>query len=340
MNFLKDDEFILLMNYNPTILYDCGTYFPNLSERIRFRDVGIQTAIEYPQWYAIEPVQGEYDFVSIENMLFLNRSAGMKTIFSIPGWEYPKWMTDEWFGQDIHCVVNRRFLSLWNKDAQEYQNSWMDMLIKKYQADDVFFVLGEFQLGEGAMPHYPTFYDRSALKDYHRVFGYDRYPKLENEETQRWLKSKVVYHMLQQQRLFYPQRKELWNMQQWLMSKLNPATMNHLQPDILDAYKVFFPDANLVLLQYTFYDHDHPQENVEWVDTLKKQFNMDVIVEAHFCEGLKVTAPDAIAKGFRGQIICPTHSQTGHRMIEDWMYGEIKKYNELWRTKYEKENII
>jgi hypothetical protein len=87
---------------------------------------------------------------------------------------------------------------------------------------------------------------------------------------------------------------------------------------------------SIVLLQYTYFDETHGQENENYVFDIVKDVGCDVIVEAHFCAGLKDTTPAAIAKGFRGQILCPLHPQCGQKTIEPWMLDEIRKAHELW----------
>src|SRR5512139_213076 len=94
MSFLRDDEYIILMNLGTHMLQ--GTPVLSLDNRKRIRDAGVQTAIEYPEWAEMEPAQGIYDFSIIERTLEVNRSVGMKTIFSVPTPFVPTWIPDEW----------------------------------------------------------------------------------------------------------------------------------------------------------------------------------------------------------------------------------------------------
>jgi hypothetical protein len=309
-------------------------YVPTLEDRIRYREAGIQTAIEYPQWYALEPSKGQYDFSHVEEILRLNREAGMKTIFAIPGFVNPEWMPDEWFIKSIEGKIDRRVLSFWNIDAQAYLIHYCVSLIKKYGAEDVLFIFSESENGENNLPTTPSFYDDHALAEYRSIYGSLAYPDINNitsyPQTKEWLRKSALAHHMELQGVFYPQKKEIWNMMQWLYDQWSKATLNFVQLELMQLYKQVWRDVEIVLLQYTFFDDAHTDENAEYVDRLMKKTPCQVIVEAHFASGLKITTPQAIAKGFRGQIICPTHPQSGKNKLEQWMLEEIKKSNELW----------
>ena len=88
--------------------------------------------------------------------------------------------------------------------------------------------------------------------------------------------------------------------------------------------------VDIVLLQYTYYDPSHGIENENYVNSLKNDLGCDVIVEAHYSRGLRVTAPLSIAKGFRGQIICPTHPIGGYNTFESWMFAEVEWAHNQW----------
>jgi hypothetical protein len=98
----------------------------------------------------------------------------------------------------------------------------------------------------------------------------------------------------------------------------------------LEAYRKAFDDLCLVLLQYTYFDDAHPQENEMYVDMLMNTYGCEVIVEAMFCKGLPTTTPRAIAKGFRGQIICPTHPHTHETSFKNEMVEAIRDSHIQW----------
>ena len=335
MNFMSENEFILLMNYNNTVITD-ATHVPTLDERKALHDAGISTAIEYPRWRGIEPSKGVYDFTSIETILELNRGADTKTILSMCGSENPAWIPDEWLARQKDGKVRREVLSLWNEEAQEYLHNYYEMLFERFCASDVLFILGEYMEGEAILPCEPSFYDDYALEDYKKWCGSNDVPDVDNIDTKLWLAGTVCSLFVEKQRMFYAQEhKEIWNMQQWLLNEWSRATINYAQPQLMEAYRDTYPDASIVLLQYSYYDKSHPQENTDWVNEIVKISGCEVIVEAHFCDGLKWTTPKAIAEGFRGQIVCPVHVHAGSGVVDSWKVEEIRKSVEIWRQNRE-----
>ena len=338
MNFMNKDEYLLLMSFNETeVINPVPTL--TIEERIKLRNVGIQTAIEYPRWYAIEPSRGQYDFSSIDGILHKNRESGLKTIFSVYGAPLPDWMPDAWFSTNKEGEVNREAISLWNSEAQSCAEDLYMMLLFEFAALDVMFVLGEYMEGEAILPCGDWFYDVAAIEDYKYRHGSEAYPDINNSETLDWLLDTALEHCVERQKIFWHQREEIWNMQQWLMNQWSPGTINYAQGQILHEYQEMFSGANLVLLQYTYFDESHPEENVIYVDSLKKDYGLDVIVEAHFCGGLKTTTPKAIAKGFRGQILGPIHGQSGQTRMEEWMYAEVQNSIKLWEQSHENSSV-
>jgi hypothetical protein len=135
------------------------------------------------------------------------------------------------------------------------------------------------------------------------------------------------------QRLFYSYHAELWDAHQWLIHHLNPGSINYAQPKILETLRKEFDPLSLVLLQYTYFDDAHPIENIGYVDKLMADYNLEVIVEAMFCDGLPSTTPRSIAKKFRGQIICPTHPHAHKTSLTDDMVQKIRTSHEQWSNR-------
>src|SRR5512139_3907148 len=139
MSFLRDDEYIILMNLGTHMLQ--GSPPLTLDNRKRIRDAGVQTAIEYPEWAEMEPAQGIYDFSVIDRILETNRAAGMKTIFSIPGPWIPVWIPDEWRPKYEYGVYNTSVISMWSEEGVFHEWSLFDKLMDDYSSDDVMFIL-------------------------------------------------------------------------------------------------------------------------------------------------------------------------------------------------------
>lgn len=332
MNFMRDDEFLLLMNLGKGMLYD-SPVLP-VQDRIRLHDAGIQTAIEYPQWNELEPNQGQYNFSIIEDILSINRTAGMKTIFAVPNPWIPQWIPNDWRYKYASGVYNTSAVSIWSKEGLDYEKEFFSLLINRYRSDDVMFILEELDTGESILPSY-AFYDSHAVEDFYNKYDKDIPIDFENEQTKEWLANSAVSYFVDMQRIFYEQYKEIWDAHQWLIARINPASCNFAQPQLLKGYRDNFSDLSLVLLQYTYFDHAHPPENTVYVDMLKNTYNCEVIVEAMFCDGLPKTTPKSIEKGFRGQIICPTHQHTHEKSLQGWMVDNIRNSHNQWKANYE-----
>ena len=333
MSFLKDDEFIILVILNPrTADYIKDMYVPTVDDRKRFIDVGMQSVIEYPMWSLINPKPTVYDWNEIEMRLKVNRAAGMKTIFLSAGWLLPNWIPSGWRAKHQNGVAEPEMLSMWNEEAQEYSDGFYHKLVDNFGAEDVLFMWGEFQGGEGIYPSDPSFYDDAALADYRKVYGSSAYPDIKNSETLDWFGKKAIEYSLRKQRILYPQHQEIWNSQQLLMDIWAKGFGNFVIPETFQAFRDEWPDGDLIFSQFTYFDPAHYEiPNEAFVDRIKNDYNAKVIVEAHYAQGLKDTTPKAIAKGFRGQMCGPVHHQSGYNSrVEQWMYDEIGKAHLLW----------
>lgn len=337
MRFMQDDEFLLLMSHCEDRGVDDWRkqHILTISERIRLREVGIKTSHEQPAWLRVEPSRGNYDFGYIDKIINCNREAGLKSLIQLCGWRLPKWMPNEWRARQKDGVYEDETLSFWNEEAQEYSDNYYRTVINHYAGqEDVTFFFGEFQGGEGAYPSTWPLYDQAALDDYKRVFGTSAHPIPDTPDTLRWFGSKVGQHMQRKQAILYPLRKEIWNAQQYLMDTWTKSFGNFVQADVMELHRMTWPDANIVLLQYTYFDSSHTIHNERHVDNLVWMTKCDVIAEAMFCLGLPTTTPKAIAKGFRGQIICPAHKEE-EKSLEGWMVDNIRKSHDLWKQVHE-----
>lgn len=331
MNFMKQDEFLLLMSHCEDRAIGFETqYILSTQDRARLYDAGIRTSHEQPAWARIEPSRGNYDWGYLDRIITRNRDAGLKSLIQLSGWRVPKWCPNEWRAMRKEGHYEEEQLSFWNKEAQDYVDSFYQAVINHYPDEDVGFFFGEFQGGEGALPPTWCLFDWAAKEDYKKVYGEFAEPTMDDPDTLHWLGRSIIEHTIRVQRFLYPKHKEVWNAQQWLMNQWNKGFGNFIQPELLQIFKKEFPDACIVLLQYTYFDDAHPQENVEYVDMLRDISGCEVIVEAMFCSGLPKTTPKAIMKGFRGQIVHVVNDFGASRM-EDWMVDNVRNSHNLWK---------
>ena len=328
--FLHKDEFLILMVLDA----QRDLHTPDVLDRMR--KIGIQTCHEQLSWVVTEPAKGSYDFSQLNRIISNNSQAGIKSLIQISGMEYPKWMPDEWFFKCKDGTVDRNGLSFWNEEAQTHVDHYYQMLINMYVDDpNVMFFLGEYQGGEGAMPPTWCIYDDSAISQFQAWYGKNRVPDPDDMSTIIWLGDTITNHFTHKSSFFFLAYNEAWNAQQWLMNKWTKAFGNFTQPVILSGFRTIWPDSDIMLLQYTYFDKDHPQENADYVDNLREISGCHVIAEAMFCKGLAETTPKSIAKGFRGQIVCPTDPHTGEKNFQTWMFDAIEQSHNAWKESKE-----
>lgn len=343
-NFMQEDEFLILMNhckYRAMDTLDDPYHILTTEERARLYDAGIRTAHEQPAWNYINPSKNTYDFSYLDEIIEMNRNAGLKSLVQISGWKPPKWLPDEWFAQQENGTVERECLSFWNEEAQEFSDNFYKFMADCYKDDkDVQFFFGEWQGGEGAIrPTWPLF-DHAALENYKNIYGSLARPQPNDPETMKWFGDKIIQHFVRKAEILYPYWHEMWNAQQYLMDTWNKAFGNFVQKDILIKYRELHPEASIVLLQYTYFDSAHHEDNEQYVDMLREVSGCEVIAEAMFCGGLAMTTPKSIAKGFRGQIVHPQKDGFSNGNLEPWMIDEIRKSNDMWKAmKYENNSL-
>ena len=340
MNFMKDDEFLLMMCHNETRCNDHNEktihwgkheYVLNVQDRKTLYSVGIRTAHEQPAWQTIEPSKGEYNFDYLDMIINRNREAGIKSLLQLHGWRVPYWIPSDWRAKTKEGVVEKETVSMWNEEAQEHGDKLYTTLDKHYWNDpDVMFFLGEYQGGEGAYPPTWALYDDAAIQDYKKVYGTSAMPEPDNPDTLDWFGKKVIEHYIHRGKLLYPKYHEVWNEQQYLMDTWTKSFGNFVQMDIHKEYRKLWPDGCIVSCQCTYYDASHGPDCVEFVDRLRETTKCEVIVEAMYCKGLITTTPKAIAQGFRGQLVRPAFENAAE-FLKDWHIENIRVSNELWR---------
>ena len=120
------------------------------------------------------------------------------------------------------------------------------------------------------------------------------------------------------------------------MDDWTKTCVNYAQKDIMRACKNVFPDSNLVLEQDTYFDEAHTERHRNHVDEIKEEFQCDVIVEAMWPQGLPITAPKAIAKRYRGQIVGVSHQHVPEATsLQPWMLNNIKEAHNQWLESFQ-----
>jgi len=345
MSFLKPTDSMILMNSNADIGgYGLTWYSMDTPELIRLRDeCGFTVVEEQIFWHDVERLVGQYNWILPDKQVERVKRAGMKLILCAPD-SVPSCLPPEWYLRYVGDTTSRNYLSIWNKEAQEYERNFLQEVIKRYGGADVSVIFHGFLGGESALENTATWFDHAALKDFEQKFGagarpvdytpsgrqYD--PGELAEPTKTWLRDAVVARHVFIQEAFVGQHNELWCDLQLLIAWQSQSNGNFAQPWIHKAYRERWPDAEQWLLLYTYWGNG--PDNAVYVDKLRADFGCKVIVEANYCEGLRdqpSTVPAAIAKGFQGQIVCPLHPFRGHATNEPWMIEIMKRANDQWK---------
>lgn len=329
-NFLHDDEFLICMCHceDRANGYE-RLHILTIPERTALRNVGIQTAHEQPSWASIEPQQGQYNWGYLDNIINRNREAGLKSLLQVSGWRIPSWIPKDWRPRALQGTYHDDMLSIWNEEAQRYNDAYFSLLYERYNSPDIMWFYGEFQGGEGVIPPSQCWHDEAAIQNYKSVFGSDAMPDMNNPDFLGWLGDACMKHLIRKNSIIQPRYNEVWSCLQRLMDRWSKAYGNFIHPELLKTYRKMWPNGNIVLLQYTYFDDAHDQDCIDFVDRLVEVSDCEVIVEAMFCAGLPTTTPKAIAKGFRGQIVHPANAMEGEP-FEQWMVDNIKNSHEGW----------
>lgn len=178
-SFTKPNDNIILYSYNLDLTEEA---------MYKIKDVGIDKIMTWFPWDLLEPRQGEYNWQPIDNFIARLEKTGMETILRFP-YSTPFWMPDEWYFkfQDGHTNKSadlgeyHRYLSYWNKDAQEYQADYISKILTRYESSPNF--MGADFSGTWGEHMYPrtgnglACYDDGAIADY-REYMQNKYSSL------------------------------------------------------------------------------------------------------------------------------------------------------------------
>lgn len=305
MKFIKDDEFILLMEdqYGARFTQD---------DLKRFRDVGIQTIVRYPYWGTIEPSMGNYDWSEIENFVDLSRNAGLKSLWAVYD-KPPKYFPPEWYMKTPEDKVyvgkfRERILSPWNAEGWAYHLKFIKMFCDKLSADDMLCFRATVHGAESMFPHDPRFP--------HRQDG----PYIET----------MLKMLLEEQDIFYNAHDshELWTCFHHSFDYQGTAGTEHAEM-LYKAMRDKFPDHKHYCISYTqFMKGIHGvRENLADVQRL----GLSMFAGSQYAEGLVWNTDKAIQQGFRGFICGPIMAWAKHRKTEDWMFDNVRDSMAKWR---------
>jgi hypothetical protein len=341
MTFMKDDEFFLLMDLEPAdgIMKGIPVDPDNL---LRLRDAGIQTAVKYLDWGAIETKKGKYDWSASDAYVEKMHNAGMKvllcTYISPPAFFPDEWYTHFAGGRDpaVPAYPNDAFgkpqkintLSLWHAEAQAYSDAFIRKAIKHYSSDDTQLYNAQLTVGETMYHNEPAWFEDVALQAFKDYSHQDRQPFPNDPITEEWLRKTYLDTLIRQQQIFQEQGfGELWSSTHRLIAYFSGLYGNGCKwiDDMYEAYLSNFPTSQLNVIQYTYFPHGSSYWQMELNDM--RLYGINIWGGAEYCEGLTPHTPIALAQGLRGLIISPIHPFTGHPQLEPWMVDAISTAN-------------
>ena len=333
--FFPEDEHLVIMNFSELYTSMHGQCYALTDDNLmRLRDVGAQTLINFAVWRAIE----EQGWGYLDRLVEQVRRFGMRCVLGAYI-EAPDGLPDHCYCKRLDGTYgtsenNTPAMSIWGEDAKRLILNFYKELIERYYGSDILVINSGLDTGEIVLPHKPAFYGRAALVSHLAEVG--GRPDLRRPATVEWLRRSVVDHFMAIDELLITQHNEIWqSLHPWLAWARRPhcANGNFAQEDIIRAQADRWPDAARVLLQYTYFSHNKPLGNViykDLIDSWRRKYGIRVIVEAGYCSGLDVTAPAAIAKGFRGQIVGILHPCVRTRVLEHWQLVAIANAVKLW----------
>jgi hypothetical protein len=315
MGFLEPDDYMVVMNL-PAFQRIPGQCIELSDDELRaLKSVGCKTVINYLYW-----ARGWQD---ADRYVAQAERVGMKCVLATPMGPRPG-LPENCYARSKGDGVISSVMSIWSDEAKGFLIEHLAEAMERYP--DALIVYHDYLGGESVLHNVPSFYDRAALASYHDIYP-DTNPDIATSETVEWLRDSVVKHFLAVDRELFHQGS-IWNALQWCIAQQSMANGNFAQEDVLRAERKAWPDAEIVLLQYTHFAHNEPYPSL--VNKWMTDFNLKVIVEAQYCEGLERTAPVAIERGFHGQIVCPLHPWAGVERVGQLELAQIAAAHRLW----------
>lgn len=285
----------------------------------RLRDIGVQTALEFCPWKMIEPQYGVYDWTIPDEQATRLRAGGMKALLMLPS-AVPTWMPDQWYVQTKEGRALKQSgppdpirvwgcLSPWSAEAQDYQNAFIAMCCKRYNAPDVLCIQSHSMDGESVLPpRLPAVYDPAALDSYARFTG-DRLamPDVSNPNTQAWMLQSLKEVIVSQAKIYcesHPSRTCFLQLHPAYSSARWPASATANIVEYWQAIQQEVKPDNKFHLLFTAFDGGHSS-----LSTIRQlqAMSIPVLCGGEWCAGLYENTDKAIALGIRALLTAPTH---------------------------------
>ena len=325
MAFIGDNEHILLMDF-PNINYEHPAWPMHKDDVKLCFDAGLRTATQFVWWSDIERHKGQYDFANLEEGMFRILNSGMKLLLYT--YQYPpSFFQEDWYlhGQDGGRIP---VLSLWNEEAQEYEHSFIRMLIERYKGNNILFINSLQRDGETVLPVAPAFYDPHAIAAHKRWTGLD-IPDQNSGSTWNWFRQSVLDTVINQQTVFLEgqEHREIW--QAYHRMIFHKWTGNQFITDIYKAERDTWKDTiDINVVQFTYTPHGQTYYNLIHKDI--QDWKLKVWGGAEYCSGVVTSTNIGLRNGLRGLVCAPVYPQSKRR-VEPWMLDNLRIAIEKWK---------
>lgn len=334
MPFMADDEFIILMDFDDHPRSSLVGPVVTPEDALRLREVGVKTAMKYVQWHMIEPERGVYDWDYLDKSIEKWTNADIKVMLNSPMTTI-QWAPDNWYPKNRHELIIKSSLSAFNKEAQDYQNNFLKLLVDRYPKDKVCAINGQLTQGETVYHNEPAYYDDAAREDYAQLYGSvdEDFNNCESLKVEGWLKDAYVSMLVKQQMvLSQTPHKDIWTalhpaIRLWKHLKCNG---NKYYFDIFQAFRRMLPDSQINQILYTYWPHGTGIWKIALEDA--SIFGIKLWVGSEYCEGMKTNLSNFLSQNLRGFITSPIHPFTPHKKIEQWMLDIISTSHNQWQA--------
>jgi hypothetical protein len=340
MSFLKDNEYLILMDINAFLDGNPGQdWHKNKEIRIpwvyseddfkRLRDAGIQTVTPFHMhWEEIETEPGVFNWDIYDNYIEIAERAGLKVMIQTAS-HYPQWFPDDWYIKTV-TGIEKVALSPWCDEAMDRNLDFNQRLIDRYASTNRLVYSVQLRCGETVLLNEAAFYDDHALAAFKQYAGSDMTPVPGEPFTEGWLRASYIKMIVDQQRVLATQQhREIWMMLHPVIADFGYyGNGNNWIYEILLSLKLALSPIKISHIFYTWAQWPTYWEKMRY---LRDAFDEDQFGGAEYTEGLKITTPAAIEQGLRGHILAPCYPGV-HDKLEDWMLDNIRTAQAQWEA--------
>ena len=323
MAFLDVDERLIVMDIGHPGYIDTGEVDYSLSadEMKRLREVGVRTILQPMWWDKVQEYGKRRKWHLIETGLEKADKAGMKVLLGCYQ-KAPAGCPEDWY-QLRKSGVQMQHFSIWNEEANTYEERFIRELADRYASDTV--LLQNTLISDGECLFHPgpdfSYNDPAARASFNRETGGPE-PDEENAHNTGWLYRSILRKMRRYQGLLLDvqDHDEIWFQLHPFIKSRSAGTQ--YMPDLFRDLRAEWSETAINWLLYTFYEFpaNWRQEQID----LARKWGVHLFVGAQHCHGLDQTVPQAKESGL-GLLCGPRHNEIlpNQIEIEPWMYEKM-----------------